>query len=99
MARLQIIHLYPDLMSVYGDRGNILTLTRRAEWRGIPVSVRELSLGDVLDPHEADLIFFGGGQDREQEVVSPDFLEQKGAAVREAVENGAALLAVCGGYQ
>jgi CobQ-like glutamine amidotransferase family enzyme len=99
MAPLNIIHLYPDLMSVYGDRGNVLALLRRAEWRGIEVAVRELSLGDTLDPAEADLIFFGGGQDREQEVVSPDFLEQKGQAVKEAVEGGAALLSICGGYQ
>jgi CobQ-like glutamine amidotransferase family enzyme len=96
---LRLIHLYPDLMSVYGDRGNVLTLVRRAEWRGIDVDVRELSIGDVLDPHQSDLIFFGGGQDREQAVVSPDFLAQKGEAVRLAVEEGAALLSVCGGYQ
>jgi lipid II isoglutaminyl synthase (glutamine-hydrolysing) len=99
MTRLTLVHLYPDLMSVYGDRGNVLTLARRAEWRGIDLEVRELSLGDTLDPREADIIFFGGGQDREQAVVSPDFLEQKGQAVREAVEHGAALLSVCGGYQ
>jgi CobQ-like glutamine amidotransferase family enzyme len=86
-------------MSVYGDRGNVLTLVRRAGWRGIDIEVRELSIGDTLDPHESDLIFFGGGQDREQAVVSPDFLDQKGAAVRLAVEDGAALLSVCGGYQ
>lgn len=96
---VRLVHLYPDLMSVYGDRGNVLTLVRRAEWRGIPIDVQELSLGDRLDPTTADLIFFGGGQDREQAVVSPDFLEQKGHAVREAVEAGAALLSVCGGYQ
>jgi lipid II isoglutaminyl synthase (glutamine-hydrolysing) len=96
---LRIVHLYPDLMSVYGDYGNILALKRRAEWRGIPVEVRELSLGDTLDPDDADLVFFGGGQDREQEVVSADFLGQKGQAVKEAVESGAALLSVCGGYQ
>jgi CobQ-like glutamine amidotransferase family enzyme len=99
MASLRLIHLYPDLMSVYGDRGNVLALARRAEWRGIELEVRELSLGDTLDPQEADLIFFGGGQDREQAAVSPDFLVQKGSAVREAVESGAALLSVCGGYQ
>ena len=96
---LRLIHLYSDLMSVYGDRGNVLALRRRAEWRGIPVEVRELSLGDTLDPNEADLIFFGGGQDREQAVVSLDFLQQKGDAVCRAVEEGAALLSVCGGYQ
>jgi CobQ-like glutamine amidotransferase family enzyme len=99
MAPLRLIHLYPDLMSVYGDRGNVLALVRRAEWRGIDVEVTQLSVGDELDPSEADLIFFGGGQDREQEVVSPDFLRQKGEAVRQAVEDGAALLSVCGGYQ
>ncbi|MDQ6669825.1 MAG: glutamine amidotransferase [Chloroflexota bacterium] len=99
IAPLRLIHLYPDLMSVYGDRGNVLALARRAEWRGIDLEVREMSLGDRLDPDAADLIFFGGGQDREQAVVSTDFLAQKGEAVREAVDDGAALLSVCGGYQ
>ncbi len=96
---VRLVHLYPDLMSVYGDRGNVLALARRAEWRGINVELQELSLGDRLDPKTADLIFFGGGQDREQAVVSPDFLEQKAEAVKEAVQDGAALLSVCGGYQ
>jgi CobQ-like glutamine amidotransferase family enzyme len=86
-------------MSVYGDRGNVLALARRAQWRGLPIEVRELSVGDELDPADVDLVFFGGGQDREQAVVSADFLRQKGAAVRQAVEDGAALLSVCGGYQ
>jgi lipid II isoglutaminyl synthase (glutamine-hydrolysing) len=99
MASIRLVHLYADLMSVYGDRGNVLTLARRAAWRGLDLEVRELNIGDRLDPDEADLIFFGGGQDREQAVVSPDFLDQKGAAVRQAVEDGAALLSVCGGYQ
>lgn len=98
-GKIRLVHLYPDLMSVYGDRGNVLTLQRRAEWRGIDLEVRELTLGDELDPEDVDLIFFGGGQDREQAVVSPDFLRQKGEAVRKAVEDGAALLSVCGGYQ
>ena len=99
MSTLRLVHLYPDLMSVYGDWGNVLTLVRRAQWRGIAIEVSQLTVGDTLDPREADLIFFGGGQDREQEVVSPDFLRQKGAAVCEAVAGGAALLSVCGGYQ
>jgi CobQ-like glutamine amidotransferase family enzyme len=99
MTALRIVHLYPDLMSVYGDRGNVLALRRRAEWRGIDVEVRELSLGGTLDPDTVDLVFFGGGQDLEQAVVSPDFLRQKGEAVRQAVDDGAALLSVCGGYQ
>jgi lipid II isoglutaminyl synthase (glutamine-hydrolysing) len=96
---LRLVHLYPDLMSVYGDRGNVLALRRRAAWRHIDLELSELTVGDSLDPEQVDLIFFGGGQDREQEVVSPDFLQQKGQAVREAVDFGAALLSVCGGYQ
>jgi lipid II isoglutaminyl synthase (glutamine-hydrolysing) len=99
MGPIRLVHLYPDLMSVYGDRGNVLALVRRAEWRGLAVDVTEASLGDTLDPTDVDLVFFGGGQDREQAVVSPDFLQQKGEAVRQAVEDGAALLSVCGGYQ
>ena len=99
MASLRLVHLYPDLMSVYGDRGNIIALVRRAQWRGFTIDVREVSLDDTLDANDIDLVFFGGGQDREQEVVSPDFLRQKGEAVRQAVEDGAALLSVCGGYQ
>ena len=74
MDPIRLVHLYADLMSVYGDRGNVLALVRRAEWRGISVVVRELSIGDELDPSEVDLVFFGGGQDREQAVVSEDFL-------------------------
>src|SRR5689334_17109431 len=86
-------------MSVYGDRGNVLALQRRAAWRGIPLTVVELGVDDTLAPDDVDLIFFGGGQDREQAVVSADFLRQKAFAVVEAVEDGAALLSVCGGYQ
>lgn len=96
---IRLVHLYPDLMSVYGDRGNVLALVRRAEWRNIPIAVHELSVGETLNSSDVDLVFFGGGQDREQSVVSPDIIGQKGPAVREAVEGGAALLSVCGGYQ
>jgi lipid II isoglutaminyl synthase (glutamine-hydrolysing) len=99
MTSIRLVHLYPDLMNVYGDRGNVLALVRRAEWRGVSIDVQEVSLGDQLDPQSVDLIFFGGGQDREQTVVSEDFVAQKGDAVKHAVEHGAALLSVCGGYQ
>src|SRR5215204_1218552 len=99
MNPLRLVHLYPDLMNVYGDRGNVLTLLRRAEWRGLSIEVEAVSLGDRLDTRRTDLIFFGGGQDREQTVVSADFVSEKGEAVCEAVERGAALLSVCGGYQ
>ena len=97
--RLTLVHLYPDLMNVYGDRGNIITFRRRCAWRGIELDVQPVSLGDRLTPGACDLIFFGGGQDREQAVISPDFVTEKGDAVREAVEEGAVVLAVCGGYQ
>ncbi len=96
---LTLVHLYPDLMNVYGDRGNIIALQRRCAWRGIELEVVPVSLGDRLPTTACDLIFFGGGQDREQEVVSPDFVSSKGAAVRELVEDGTVVLAVCGGYQ
>jgi CobQ-like glutamine amidotransferase family enzyme len=99
MGPLRLVHLYPDLMNVYGDRGNVLTLVRRAQWRGLSLEVEEISLGDRLDARRTDLIFFGGGQDREQTVVSADFVAEKGEAVIETVERGAALLSVCGGYQ
>src|SRR3954467_6834456 len=97
--RLTLVHLYPDLMNVYGDRGNIITFKRRCSWRDIELEVQPVSLGDRLNPGACDLIFFGGGQDREQAVISPDFLTEKGEAVKEAVEAGAVVLAVCGGYQ
>src|SRR5687767_10682357 len=86
-------------MNVYGDRGNIITLERRAAWRGIALDVRACTLGDTFDPREADLIFFGGGQDREQGVVAADLVELKAESIIQAVETGSALLAVCGGYQ
>ena len=97
--RLTLVHLYPDLMNVYGDRGNIITFKRRCAWRGIELNVQPVSLGDRLTPRDTDLIFFGGGQDREQAVISADFVSEKGADIIEAVEDGAVVLAVCGGYQ
>src|SRR2546421_7557726 len=93
-GKIRLVHLYPDLMSVYGDRGNVLTLVRGAEWRGIAVDVNERSLGDTLDPEDVDLVFFGGGQDREQAGVSPDFLGEKAEAVLQAEDDGEALLSV-----
>ena len=97
--RLRIAHLYPRLMNIYGDRGNILCLIRRCRERGIEVDVAELGLGDRLDPGAHDLIFVGGAQDREQRRVAEDLRLVKGEAIREAVEAGVAALAVCGGYQ
>jgi len=96
---IRLAHLYPKLMNLYGDRGNIICLRCRCQARGIELVVDELDIGDALDPKGCDLIFMGGGQDREQQRIVGDLLDVKGEAVREAVEEGVAALAVCGGYQ
>ena len=96
---LRVVHLYPRLMNIYGDRGNIMCLRHRCEARGIGFELVELGMGDRLDPAETDLIFAGGAQDREQRNVVEDLLATKAGAVREAVEAGVVLLAVCGAYQ
>lgn len=98
-VELRICHLYPELMNIYGDRGNIIAITRRCRWRGYEVKIALLSLDDGLDPEEHDLYFIGGGQDREQILVCEDLSREKGDALRQAVEDGAALLSICGGYQ
>jgi len=96
---IRLAHLYPKLMNLYGDRGNIICLRRRCEARGIDLTVDELDLGDALDPQACDLIFIGGGQDREQRRIVRDLIDVKGEAIRRAVEEGVTALAVCGGYQ
>jgi len=98
-AALRLAHLYPKLMNLYGDRGNILSLRRRCQQRGIALAVDELELGEALDPAAYDLIFIGGAQDREQRRVAADLLGTKAEALHQAVEQGVVLLAVCGGYQ
>ncbi len=96
--RLVVGHLYPDYLNIYADRGNIAVLTRRAAWRGHELQVRALSVGDSIPRDGVDLFYVGGGQDREQALIAPD-LAAKGEELRTAVANGAAVLAVCGGYQ
>ena len=91
--------LYPDLMNIYGDRGNILTLLKRAEWRDYDARLIELGRGTTEGMDEVDVFFFGGGQDREQALVYEDLLEHKQPPLERAVQAGAAVLAVCGGYQ
>ena len=91
--------LYPDLMNIYGDRGNILTLLKRDEWRGFEARLVELGRGTTKQMDEVDIFFFGGGQDREQALVYEDLLEFKQPPLEQAVANGAGILAVCGGYQ
>jgi lipid II isoglutaminyl synthase (glutamine-hydrolysing) len=91
-------HLYPDYLNIYADRGNIAVLARRAAWRGHELEVHSLSVGEEVRAGEHDLLYVGGGQDREQELVAQD-LVRKADGLLEAVAGGAALLAVCGGYQ
>ncbi len=96
--RIRVGHLYPEYLNIYADRGNIAVLSRRALLRGHDLDVHAVSLGDELDPSAYDLLYVGGGQDREQALIAPD-LAAKGEAVRAAQERGVAILAVCGGYQ
>lgn len=95
---IKIAHLYANLMNIYADRGNIIALNRRCGWRGIETSVDEFGLGEAPAWADYDFFYLGGGQDREQLLVCRD-LYGKGAGLIEAVEGGAVLLSICGGYQ
>ena len=96
---LNICHLYPDVLNLYGDRGNVLTMKKRLEWRGVGCNVTELPLGERRPLGKYDLFFIGGGQDFEQSLLLDDLRAGKGADLRAAVEDGKAFLCVCGGYQ
>jgi CobQ-like glutamine amidotransferase family enzyme len=96
--KLVIGHLYPDYLNIYADRGNIAVFERRAAWRGIELEIDEIGPDDEVRPGTHDLLYIGGGQDREQALIAPD-LAAKGKGIKAAVESGAAVLAVCGGYQ
>ena len=96
--RITVGHLYPGYLNIYADRGNMAVLSRRAAVRGHELDVRPVGIGDALDPDAFDLLYVGGGQDREQALVAPD-LVGKGEAIQLAHSSGVALLAVCGGYQ
>ena len=96
---LRAVALYPEQMNIYADRGNILFLRRRCEWRGIAFSYAAAGAGEPLDARAHDLIYVGGGQDRDQRIVAEDMVASKRAGLAEAVEDGAVVLAVCGGYQ
>jgi CobQ-like glutamine amidotransferase family enzyme len=96
---LRLVHLYPKLMNIYGDRGNIMCLKRRCELRGIDLQLTELGIGDRLDPKGTDMVFVGGAQDREQRLVAEDMIAVKSRALKEAAERDVVILAVCGGYQ
>jgi len=96
--KLVIGWLYGTRMNIYGDRGNIVALTRRAEWRGIEVEVRDIGYGMAI-PDDIDIFFWGGGQDQEQVAVARDMQGEKARQLRAAIEKDAAMLAICGGYQ
>ena len=92
-------YLYPEIMSGYGDRGNLAAITRRCGWRGIAADVRELRLGDPVDPGEVDLFVIGNGGEFHQRLIATDLADVKGPGICEAVDDGAALLAVGAGYE
>lgn len=98
--KLSIAWLYPDLMSTYGDRGNVIVLQKRCEWRGIEATIVPVTLETR---HSAlstcDLVFMGGAQDRQQKLAGEDFLKRKGLVVKEMVEKGIPALFVCAAYQ
>ena len=96
---LNICHLYPDLLNVYGDVGNILILKDRAERRGIKVNIVNTSLKDDFNGDDMDIVFFGGGQDYEQSIVSEDLKTNKREEIAKYIEEGKVFLAICGGYQ
>lgn len=96
--KLIIGYLYPDLMNIYGDTGNIICLEKRCEWRDIEVEIKSISINDPLKEKDCDLYFFGGGQDQSQLSVAKD-LKEKADVLRKEVERGVPILSICGGYQ
>ncbi len=96
---LKICHLYPDVLNLYGDRGNILCMEKRLKWRNIDVVTTGVSVGEPLHAADYDLFFIGGGQDFEQEVLLTDLAGGKTAEIKAAIEDGKAFLAICGGFQ
>lgn len=99
MQKLKLAHLFPAEMSIYGDRGNVIALRQRCAWRGVELVVTAVEPGDEVDWASFDLAFFGGGQDSGQALIATDLLERQGPGLRAAIEDGLALLAICGGYQ
>ena len=96
---LRVCALYPDLMNIYADRGNLLLLERRCQWRGIGFEVVAAGLGEGIDPDAHDLFYIGGAQDRDQALCAQDMVDTKRDALHAAADAGRVVLAVCGGYQ
>jgi len=97
--KLRVCSLYPELMNIYADRGNMQLLRARCEWRGIGFELAGATLGESVDPDAHDLFYMGGGQDRDQALCAQDMVETKKQALHAAADRGAVVLAVCGGYQ
>jgi CobQ-like glutamine amidotransferase family enzyme len=97
-VKIVVGHLYPEHLNIYADRGNMAVLSQRATWRGIEFEWRGIGPGDALHPDAHDLLYVGGGQDREQALIAPD-LASRSEALADALAGGAVILAVCGGYQ
>ena len=96
---LNICHLYPDVLNLYGDRGNIMCMSRRLQWRGIGVNIKKLPIGSDISLSGCDLVFIGGGQDFEQEVLLEDLHRGRDREIKAAIEDGVTFLTICGGYQ
>ncbi len=96
---LNICHLYPDVLNLYGDRGNVLCMQKRLAWRGVECAVTGLPIGESADLTKFDIFFIGGGQDFEQELLLGDLRSGKAGEIKKAVEDGKSFLCVCGGYQ
>lgn len=96
---LRIAHLYPDMLNLYGDSGNVLCLEKRLKWRNIDCNTYRINVGDVCDLSDYDIIFIGGGQDFEQSLVLQDLGKGMDVSLKKAVENDVVILAVCGGFQ
>lgn len=96
---LRLCHMYPDLLNLYGDRGNILALLQRSQRRGLDLTIESVSMDEHFDADRYDIVFLGGGQDAEQNIIRRDFVEKKGEDIRKAVDKDKVFLCICGGYQ
>lgn len=96
---IRIAHLYPDMLNLYGDRGNIIALTQRMKARGIDVQTDAVTMGKNFNADNYDILFIGGGQDFEQDVLLDDLKKGKDTEINKAIHNGTVMLAICGGYQ
>ncbi len=97
--KLKICHMYNDVLNLYGDRGNIICMRKRLNWRGIDAEIVKLPVGEFSTLADCDIVFIGGGQDFEQEVLLDDLHRGKDREIKAAIEDGVTFLTICGGYQ